>query len=330
MPESIRLILVDNGSDPPTQKFLEGFQSSHSSGVLLIRNAKNEGFIKGVNRGIQAGDAPWVCVMNNDTVTASGWLTEMLKIAQSDPSIGLVNPTSNSLGFHHGKIPIESYAAGLRPYSGQWTGLSTALGFCLLGRRSLFEKVGLFDEAFGMGYFEDDDLSNRVKAAGFLCVRACGAYVYHEERASFSLIPQKNEAFLYNRRLFEKRWGRRLRILWTFKAGPSSSHLFPTEAIRRLASEGHWLTVAVSSGDLPEEIRSYSQVSSLKTHGLPWRWAAALRLLIKRKKPFDVVVSDDAMWLRCLHFMGWFHRARLFQMVSGEEIVEKCRALSHA
>ena len=326
-PEPIRLILVDNGSEPPTREYLEKFRAAAIVEVRLIRNEANQGFIKAVNQGIRSGDAPWVCVLNNDTIVTAGWLAEMLKVAESDSRIGLVNPTSNSLGFHSGGIPLESYAADFRVFSGKHTELSTALGFCLLARRSLLEKVGAFDEAFGMGYFEDDDLSCRVKAAGFRCVRACAAYVYHEERVSFRLLPQRSSAFLENRRLFEKRWGRRLRILWAIGNRPPRGDPFPTEAALRLVGQGHWVTFVIPRSDMPMEVSSHAQVSRLPTRGVPWQAAAAVWLVVRRKKPFHVVISDDAGWLRCLKSLRWFHRAELVPAASAEEMIERYRMM---
>jgi len=138
----LRLILIDNASSAETQTLLTKFQPPERFLVTRIRNPENLGFVKAVNQGIRAGSAPWVCLLNNDTVVTPGWLEEMLKVALSDPSVGLVNPTSNSLGFSPGEQPLEAFALGCKRFSGQWTQLTSALGFCLLARRSLLESGG--------------------------------------------------------------------------------------------------------------------------------------------------------------------------------------------
>ena len=325
--EAVRLVLVDNASEAPTRGFLEQFEKSSPVPVEIIRNSENRGFIKAVNQGIRAAQSEWVCVLNNDTLAAPGWLTEMLQVAQSDPAIGLVNPTSNSLGFQPKEGLLGGYAQSLKSFSGRATELSTALGFCLLGRRSLFEKVGFLDESYGMGYFDDDDLSRKVKALGFRCVRACAAYVYHEERASFRLLPKRNEAFLQNRRLFEQRWGRRLRILWGL-GGCSSSGPFSAETALFLVGEGHWLTFVDCQGALPSELLSHAQVSRLLSAPNRWRLKASLRLFLKRKKPFDLVISQDQNWSRWLNRFRRLYPAHLMDNPTPQEIVEKCKSLS--
>jgi len=309
--EPIRLILIDNGSEEPTRRFLDQFLSEHPANALLIRNEANQGYIKGVNQGIRAAQSPWICLLNNDTIATPGWLTEMLKVASADAQIGLVNPTSNSLGFKPGETPLEEYARNLQSESGQTSELSMALGFCLLARRSVFDRVGLLDESFGMGYFEDDDLSLRVKAAGLRCVRACGAYVFHEERGSFRHLAGTKESFQKNRQAFEKRWGRRLRILWTLP--PSHSNLAEWKALETaLAGQGHWL---------------YS-VASLKTGQPFWRLQAAFRLLVRRKKPFDLVLSADPTWTSWVRNLHRLHRAEILESPDPEQVAQKCRRLA--
>ena len=309
--EPIRLILIDNGSEQPTQNYLEQFRADRSEKILLTRNEVNQGYIKGINQGIRSAQAPWICLLNNDTVLTAGWVTEMLKVASADAGIGLVNPTSNSLGFKLGETPLEEYAKSLQNESGRTAELSMALGFCLLARRSVFDRVGLLDESFGMGYFEDDDLSQRVKAAGLRCIRACGAYVFHEERGSFRHLAGTKEAFQKNRQIFEKRWGRRLRILWTLP--PSHSDLAAWRELEtELAGQGHWL---------------YS-VAALKTGQPFWRLQAAFKLLVRRKKPFDLVISTDPTWSGWVRKLRRLHRAAILESPNPEQITQECRRLA--
>lgn len=324
--EPVRLILIDNGSHPPTREYLERLKETSPLPVLLIRNEENLGFIKATNQGIRAGDSPWICLLNNDTVVTAGWLTEMLKVA-ADPAIGLVNPTSNSLGFHPEKASLETYAEGLKPLAGQWAELPMALGFCLLARRSLLDQVGQLDESFGMGNFEDEDLSLRVKRTGLRCVRACASYVHHEEKTSFRDLPDWEEQFRANRRRFEERWGRALRILWA-PIRSSNPLPLPKEVILKLASQGHWLYLAAMPGAIPREISSHAQVTALPVDRSRWRIQATLRLLLRRKKPFDLVISYDDAWSRWVGRLRRLHSARLLPMPTDQEILDQCRQLS--
>ncbi|PIQ82810.1 MAG: hypothetical protein COV76_01475 [Candidatus Omnitrophica bacterium CG11_big_fil_rev_8_21_14_0_20_64_10] len=320
---SIRLILIDNGSEAPTREMLDQFAQAAPVPVAILRNTVNLGFIKAINQGLAAAQAPWICLLNNDTVVTAGWLTEMIRVADQDPQIGLVNPTSNSLGLSPAGRSPEAVARSLQAESGKSASLSIALGFCLLGRRSLFEEIGGLDERFGMGNFDDDDLSHRVRNSGRTIVRACGAYVYHEEKASFRRMPGWKKAFEENRRRYEAKWGRKLRILTD---SPESD----PDGWRRIVEAGHWLCVAGPRGNGNPFPEGQAQVAFLEGPEKSWRRTALWRLVTKRKKPFDLVVSHDPAWSRWVRRLRWLHRARLMDQPTHEELLNQCRNLSRS
>lgn len=326
-----RLILVDNGSDPPTRDLLEAARKRDPGSVQVIRNETNLGFIKGVNQGIRAARAEWVCLLNNDTVVTPGWLTEMLKAARADPKTGLVNPTSNSLGFHpaKGQTP-EEYAAGLRSQSGASTELATALGFCLLAPLALFDAIGLLDEQYGMGYFDDDDLSRRVRQAGYRCLRACAAYVYHEEKASFRHLPDREKDFKENKRKFQQKWGRPLRILWEVPPGLSNRNGGAPQTVLDLVRQGHWICFIHPDRKLPDEVLHLAQVHRMPAGPRGWRFRATARLLVKRKKPFNMVICYDRAWSRWVRRLKPLHRAVLLDSPTEKEVLEQCQAMSRS
>jgi GT2 family glycosyltransferase len=321
----VRLILIDNHSDAPTQDLLKRFQTESDLPVQVIRNPENLGFIRAVNQGIRAASAPWICLLNNDTVVTSGWLREMIRVAESDPTIGLVNPTSNSLGYPAGETPPEEIARQLAGKAGRSAPLSTALGFCLLAPRNFFDRVGLLDERFGMGNFDDDDLSWRARQAGLRPVRALAAYVHHEEKASFKRLAGAEKAFQENRRRFEEKWGRRLRIL----VGPKGS----PKALAALAEQGHWIVVvSPRNGGTTEwpALLEHAQVSYLECSPCFWRPRALWRLIAKRKKPFDLVVSHDPVWSRWIHRLRIFHRAKRLDQPTESDLLKQCKILSQS
>ena len=75
-----RLVIIDNGSDIPTQDYLRELKSRKDINLELIRNEENLGFVKAVNQGIRFSDASYICIMNNDTIATDGWLEEMVSI----------------------------------------------------------------------------------------------------------------------------------------------------------------------------------------------------------------------------------------------------------
>lgn len=200
---SYRLILIDNASGEETKRYLENFALAHKNAVL-VRNEENLGWVKAVNQGMKLSKAPYVCIMNNDTVVkAPGWLAKLISVAEESDDIGLVNPRFDS----------KRDTAKGEPY----IEIDFCRGYCVLMKRAVIENVGVLDEAYGLGYYDDDDLSVRAIRAGFRCVRANDVTVEHLKDSTFSACFEdevRHQLHEKNKRLFYKKWGRRLKIVF--------------------------------------------------------------------------------------------------------------------
>jgi hypothetical protein len=87
--------------------------------------------------------------------------------------------------------------------------IGVATLFCAAMRRDVFDQVGVLDERFEIGLFEDDDYSERVRAAGYRVVCAEDAFVHHFGEATFGeLVPtgRYGELFRANKARFEEKW----------------------------------------------------------------------------------------------------------------------------
>lgn len=327
--EGYRLLLMDNGSDAPTRQLLEDAARRDPDRVQVIRNPTNLGFIKAVNQGLRASRAPYVCLLNNDTVVTPGWLAEMMAVAEREAAVGLVNPSSNTLGYAPAASTpdgILAYANTLTASRGQTREIVMAVGFCLLIKRAVLDTVGLLDERYGMGNFEDADFSLRAQAAGYRAVQAVGAYVYHEEKASFKHQPGWQTAFRTNQQIFHQRWGRALRILWECHAPTPPD---TTQALVRLLRQGHQCWVSTEHGAIAPELRRYTSVSPLAT-GPGWRWALLRYVLLRRKKPVDLVVSHDPRLIGWLRGVRPLHRAAVLARPTPDDLEAACQRLSRS
>ncbi len=81
--------------------------------------------------------------------------------------------------------------------------------FCVMLRRSVYERVGGLDEAFGMGFFEDDDYCRRVVESGWKIICAEDVFVHHHLSASFGAMKSEQRKALFdrNRAIYEAKWG---------------------------------------------------------------------------------------------------------------------------
>ena len=74
------------------------------------------------------------------------------------------------------------------------------VGFCMALRRECLDDIGLLDERFGKGLFDDDDLCRRARAAGWRLLFTGGSVIHH-----FRSLPGADELLAHNQRLFEEK-----------------------------------------------------------------------------------------------------------------------------
>lgn len=210
------LILVDNGSTDGTYAY--GVQlASDNDHIRFLPLGDNLGFPAACNRGIQATDNDAVILMNNDTHVTPGWLFKLLRPSLRDSSIGLCGPLTNNIG-NQQKIHItystmdemivrsEIFTASRYRQLYEAEGLAF---FCILITRSVIDAVGLLDEGYGLGFFEDDDYCMRVSEAGYRMVICDDVFVHHDLGGSFGrLSPLRQQLMRDNERRFLHKWGR--------------------------------------------------------------------------------------------------------------------------
>ena len=307
---AFRLIIVDNASDTRTAQYLDSVKEKNPEQVALIINSENLGFVKAANRGIKKSTAPYVCLLNNDTQVAKGWLTEMVKVAEARDDIGIVNPNSNTLGWKPKKRQsLEAVAQELKSYSGEYSRLPWASGFCMLIKRKVIQKVGLFDEIYGMGTFEDADFSKRAQGLGYSCVCARASYVYHRERRSFIKFKKFDRDFERNRQIFFSKWGRIERILYILtKHNPAYTEKVNREAVK-LACQGDTIWIFLKGKDR-REINGHSNVY---VYNLPRPFFSLISIwrILKRKKKFDKICVDDKDYAKRLNNFKLLHKAEV-------------------
>jgi len=189
---NLRVVLVDNASRDGTPQRVQACYPA----VHLIVNSDNLGFAAGNNVGIEYAlrqGAEYVFLLNNDSVVAADAVTALVKVGQTDPRIGVLTPR---IYFYHHREKIWSAGArkaklvpGLArigfgkhdgPEYGELREVDYTTGCAILVKSEVFRQVGLFDPAYFM-YFEDCDLSLRVRHCGYRIVYAPTAIVWHKD-----------------------------------------------------------------------------------------------------------------------------------------------------
>jgi len=213
---NFEVIVVDNGSRPDVVSELRGMAAVEPR-LRLVENGHNLGFAKANNIGINAaGDCSYIVLLNNDTVVTRGWLTRLIRHLD-DPEVALVGPVSNWVG-NEAQVPVDYRSIeGMESFAESYTRnlerktfeIPMLAMFCVAMRRSLLDEIGMLDERFGLGLFEDDDFSLRVKQVGGRILCAEDVFVHHWGQASFAALPsaEYDRLFQENRRKYETKWG---------------------------------------------------------------------------------------------------------------------------
>ncbi|MCE5336968.1 MAG: glycosyltransferase family 2 protein [Desulfobacteraceae bacterium] len=209
------VIVVDNNSSDGTASYLTGLMAREPR-LKCVLNGSNRGFAGGNNDGIGMATGNVLVLLNSDTLVRPGWLEGLTGPLSRDSGIGLIGPVSNAVGNEQkihtdGKAPESVIEQGLR-----WAARSRGRSFetemlsffCVGFRRDVLDRVGLLDEGFGRGFYEDDDYSLRVRKAGYRLVCAEDVFVYHKGGGSFGKPGSDVKNLLReNRRRLEKKHG---------------------------------------------------------------------------------------------------------------------------
>jgi|GEM_PF-2527695 GT2 family glycosyltransferase len=201
--EPYQIILVDDGSQEPTEDYLKSW-SSERKNVKLIRNKEAKGYTLAANIGLRASTADFVVLINSDTIVSKGWLDRMCQIMTDDESVGVVGPLSNTASWQSipeltdgsdwatnplpKGITVENMAELVSKHSA-CIHLEVPLlnGFCMMIRKKALIDIGYLDEEnFGQGYGEEDDFNLRAGEKGWKKIIADDVYVYHAQSKSYS------------------------------------------------------------------------------------------------------------------------------------------------
>lgn len=187
-------------------------------GFIYHRNPRNLGFIGNCNSAVNEVDKTEneILLLNSDAELTEGTVDEMKKVLYSSKSIATVTPRSNNATVF--SVPFEPGAEGKVPPAISYAmyrqvreslpdvyETPTAHGFCMLIRREVVRRYGLFDPVYGRGYCEENDFCLRVRHKGFTHAVANKAYAVHEGSKSFTSAG-RDEQIAKNHKILTERY----------------------------------------------------------------------------------------------------------------------------
>ena len=221
---SFQVLVVDNASpDTSVRSLVPIFPN-----IKFLFNCENLGFARACNQGIEISQAPYVLLLNPDTVLPPGGLKDLVDFMEGFPNTGMCGPklvnSDGSLQYSCRRFPsvrtlilritrlervftkardaylmVDWDHAGIREVD--WV-----IGAAMMLRRDALDAIDAFDDNFFM-YYEDLDLCYRLWQNGWkVCYNPNIAIVHDHRRMSAQLLPNRQswihiQSFL---RLFSK------------------------------------------------------------------------------------------------------------------------------
>ena len=199
--DDFELIIVDNGSTDGTREFI-----SKIPNVKLILNEDNLGYSKGNNQGLSIAEGEYIAFLNNDILLYPNWFEKIEKVFQQE-NVGFISPREVNL-----KIKLYNESNFVNKYKNiyqvEYEKNFNACEFaCVVTKRNIIDKIGVFDENYSPAFYEDNDLKYRAIQAGF------GVYVlntvcfYHfgsitSRDFDYNLL--KNKKYYYEKYVFSE------------------------------------------------------------------------------------------------------------------------------
>jgi len=264
------IVVVDNHSGDDSVAILRAAVGDFAD---ILELPGNHGFPAGNNAGARVGNRQLILFMNSDARLHDGAVATMVRAFMQDAKIGAVAPSlqypngqpqasayffitpkrlvSSVFGIHRlAKRIGSSFLAGNVDFkrNGTYSGeVESLYGPCILVRRTAFEKIGGFDEAFFL-YCEETDFFLRLAKSGYRAFRVAAAQATHNHGESAKQSPIASSVLMQEgRRIYAKKHFGRLGRLVTALASVGgivlrlllsrSAH----ERRRHLATLGVWL-----------------------------------------------------------------------------------------
>ena len=184
------IIIADDVSTDATKEI-----DNFVSGLVIARNVTNQGFLKNCNNAAKKARGEYIFFLNNDTTVQKDWLPPLIRLLESDKSIGMVGSKliypdgrlqeaggiiwSDGSGWNYGRCDDPN-----KPEYNYVRDVDYISGAAIMLSRKLWEEIGGFDERYAPAYCEDSDLAFEVRKRGLRVVYQPLSVVVHFEGVS--------------------------------------------------------------------------------------------------------------------------------------------------
>jgi GT2 family glycosyltransferase len=196
------LVVVDNGSEPEVSEYLKKQTGKY------FRFPKNVGFSKAFNKAVSMASCEYILLTNNDTIYPQfNWGRVLEEEFEKSKRCGLLFPCVNNILLETNR----RNAVGTETIKLQ-KNKNTCSGVSIFTKRSIFDKLGGFDERF-FASGEDADLQFKAWKRGYEVYVTEKVFVEHVGKATAKSLPDWKTNWEEGLKVFRKKWGRSHAVL---------------------------------------------------------------------------------------------------------------------
>lgn len=195
------IIVADNGSTDDSLLYLK----SKFSNLLYIDNKTNLGFAEGNNKAIDfaiKNGYQYSLLLNTDTIVIDDIVKTLYNYLETNKNIAAVQPAifylNNRKKLWNGELdfnPVFGYTYSKSKLPNKPKAVKWITGCCFLIRNSVLQETGMFNEKYFL-YYEDVELSFRIRAKGYQLNILPNTAIYHEAGVSGKLKSKSKEGYL--------------------------------------------------------------------------------------------------------------------------------------
>ncbi|MEK5490507.1 glycosyltransferase [Paenibacillus sp. FSL R7-0297] len=204
------LILVNNGSTDGTEAYFDSIPQAKK-----IHLKYNIGATLGFNIGMMVAEGKYVAALCNDFIFTHNWLGNLVKCIESDENYGYVAPAATYIS-NHQQVSVKFNGIGefhdfARKYNIsdplKWEERIVLLPNVLFIPTALIKRINYYDTRYYYGEFADDDISFKVRRAGFKCIFCKDTVLHHFGHITVGDDQRENKSLEVSRVIFQNKYG---------------------------------------------------------------------------------------------------------------------------
>jgi len=306
---SFEVIVVNSGSTEGTAEYLEAYKTTKDN-MQVFTHRSIISFAEANNIGFTLAQGEYVCFLNSDTVVSDEWLTKMLQHLGNIPlknvgAIGPVSSNSNGRQMVGNQDPQQWYNS----HKGHWTEAGILYGWCMLAKKKIIEEVGgPFDVRFHNSY-EDNDLSLRLRKAGYKLAIAYDTYIHHYGQTTLKTLFTERDYMdngYKNRKIYWDKWKteKEQKLVAVYRIANCEKYI--RESLERTSEFADQIIVNLcrSTDNTEKIVREFPKVTKINVYNGPhkedeernWLLQEALKLYEQGEADWCISIDGDEVY----------------------------------